>query len=92
MLYDFGIGCIFGWVNKMETQIEKSEKLTVYIHRDLAGDIESVTITGELCHVRYWYPMGGKHIESIDVLMRKKCRRQLGIDDIGINVKFIEEE
>lgn len=76
----------------MEKQIEKSEKLTVYINRDPAGDIDHVTIVGKLGTVQYWYPMGGKHIESIDVMAREKCRRQLGTCASSINVKFIEEE
>ena len=76
----------------METQTEKSEKLTVYIHRDFEGDINRVTIVGKFGNVQYWYPMGQKHIESIDVTTHEKCRRQLGIDEISVNVKFIEKE
>ena len=76
----------------MEKQIEKSEKLDVYINRDPAGDIDHVTIVGKLGTVQYWYPMGEKHIESIDVMAREECRRQLGTCASSINVKFIEEE
>lgn len=76
----------------MEKQIEKSEKLDVYITRDPAGDIEHVTIVGKLGRVQYWYPMGERHIESIDVMMREECRRQLMPSNSNVNVKFIEEE
>lgn len=76
----------------MEKQIERSEKLDVYITRDPAGDIEHVTIVGKLGRVQYWYPMGGKHIESIDVMMHEGCRRQLMPSASNVNVKFIEEE
>jgi hypothetical protein len=76
----------------MIEQIEKSEKLNVYIHRDSGGDINRVTIIGKFGNVQYWYPMGRKHIESIDVTTCEKCYRQLGMDDASINVKFIEEE
>lgn len=76
----------------MTVQLETSKKLTVYISRDSGEDIDSVTIVGKFGKVHYLYPMGEKHIESIDVTMHKECYRQLGTTDNDINVKFIEEE
>lgn len=76
----------------MTTQKEESNKLTVYIRRDPGGDIEGVTIAGKFGRVQYWYPMQEKHIESIDVMMYKKCHRQLGMTASNVNIKFIEEE
>lgn len=76
----------------MGKQVEQSEKLNVYIDRDSAGNIDHVTVVGKLGRVQYWYPMGERHIESIDVMMREECRRQLMPSNSNVNVKFIEEE
>ena len=76
----------------MKKQVEQSEKLSVYIDRDSAGNIDHVTVVGKLGRVQYWYPMGERHIESIDVMMREECRRQLVPSNSNVNVKFIEEE
>ena len=76
----------------MTVQLEASKKLTVYISRDSGEDVDSVTIVGKFGKVHYLYPVGEKHIESIDVTMHKKCYRQLGMTASNVNIKFIEEE